>query len=92
MRVIHKQSLMIAPDQMLYVPGTVDRVLCVQVQHQSPMIWYTVEPAYGESQINIRMAGTGFDDPGREYLGTTQMDDGDHSLVWHWFYEIVVVR
>jgi hypothetical protein len=60
------------------------RILCVQVQNDTPYIWALVNPAAVKCGRRLRIVGTGhtvFGDPGA-YIGTFQFANG---LVFHVF-------
>jgi hypothetical protein len=64
------------------------KVLSVQVQGTTPVMWASVDPAAPKKDRFFQIVGTGwnFDPSGLEFVGTFQIDGG--SLVFHLFERV----
>lgn len=81
---IWKFDLNIADCQQVVMPIGA-KILTVQEQHGSLVLWAIVDPTAEDIAREIVMYGTGHavpDNPG-QYIGTVQQADG--ALVWHFF-------
>jgi hypothetical protein len=87
MRTIFKQTLDTVYEQTIELPEY-SRILCINVQHGIPCIWYECNPNMPEEEVKIFCVGTGGELPervGLEYLGTVLMFGGD--CVFHYYKE-----
>ena len=93
MESIWKQPLEVIGDQTFVLPEG-SEILCVQVQHDHPCIWFKVPNVENQPQLKhpdaarrFRMIGTGEIKNKIEgkYIGTVQLKDG--FLVLH-LYEV----
>lgn len=84
MAAIWKFPLDVVDLQAVKMPAG-SRLLTVQVQHGSPVLWAIVQPTAPVVRRDIRIVGTGHPLPAAlgEYIGTFQMLEGE--LVWHAF-------
>lgn len=83
MKAIWKKPVIRTELQVINVPKGAEP-LCVQMQGDSPHIWFKCDPTQPGDVMAIRMVGTGhpFNDEGLKYIGTVQDRMG---LVWHYF-------
>jgi hypothetical protein len=81
---VFKQELKITDVQFvtLYMDA---EIICVQVQHGKPCIWYTTNAPRGIKVVRIYTHGTGhlMASNIKKYIGTYQLSEGD--LVFHVF-------
>lgn len=79
---IHKYPIGITSRQTVEMPENA-KILCVQMQDETPTLWAAVIPAAIRERRTIEIFGTGhpIDEAEREYIGTVQ----DESYVWHVF-------
>jgi len=84
MSAIWKYELQTTQEQEFIVPGG-GKVLCVQVQNETPCVWMLVEPEAKTKPHRIHLYPTGmsFVSTGLTYIGTVQLLRG--QLVFHIF-------
>lgn len=82
---IFKYRLKIEEEQIVNMPHDA-KILSLQMQGSSPVMWVMVDDAKREASFKIRMTGTGWPDGNdiiaEQLIGTVQADNG---LVWHFF-------
>jgi len=81
---IWKFPLEIKGQQVIRCPAF-SKVLSVQIQYGSPVLWMLVEPSEETVERDVFIFGTGHpcDITGEHYVGTVQQKGG--ALVWHVF-------
>jgi hypothetical protein len=85
---VWKFPLSLALDEQEIAMPVSAKILTMQMQHGSPMLWALVDPSAPISYRRVRIAGTGHlikQDRAWEYVATFQMHGGD--LVFHVFAE-----
>lgn len=99
-KMILKQKLMIADEQILQLPGDV-KILSVGQQAGELVMWYETTAGLQELQtgpqteVTVRIVGTGHernDTFDCSYVGTVQMNYGMQELVWHVYVFEAVLR
>jgi len=85
MSKIFKYPLMLGENILDMPKGS--EILCVQIQHDKPMIWANTNPDNVKEHRKIMVVGTGyeFDNSNLTYIGTFQELGG--SMIWHVFEE-----
>ena len=86
---VWKYPLAIEVEQTIEVPDGANAMI-VQLQENTPCIWFAVDPDAENIRRTIRMVGTGMAelDEQMSYLGTVQLD----GYVWHYFEVRDVIR
>jgi hypothetical protein len=86
MRVVWKHPLVVTDDQIIYLPDGAE-ILTVQMQGETPTIWFLCDPDAPTVPREILIFGTAHairdDITTDRYIGTFQMYDG--GLVFHVF-------
>lgn len=82
---IFKYPLKIEEEQIVNMPHDA-KILSLQIQGGSPVMWAMVDDLKREASFKIRMTGTGWpadeDLIAEQFIGTVQADNG---MVWHYF-------
>jgi hypothetical protein len=89
-KVVWKYPLELKDEQIIEMPANA-RMLCVQMQGETPSLWVLVDPYKAHESRKILIAGTGHE---REalagfltYIGSFQMMGG--QLVYHVFESVI---
>jgi hypothetical protein len=82
MKAIWKYPIKVAAEQSIEMPIGAE-ILCVQLQHDIPVLWAKVSPDGWPVKRTIVIHPTGheFEEYRSRYIGTFQMEGG--MYVWH---------